>query len=100
MSVKSLVFAREKIIYTGVKNKKGVQNPKKVVKRGSEKRFCSLKKNRNMAKNGFHANFWFHIKKNTELNRLLLKCFCIFTSKQKRLLRFQKRRMSDPDLKI
>ena len=63
MSVKSLVFAREKIIYTGVKNKKGVQNPKKVVKRGSEKRFCSLKKNRNMAKNGFQANFWFHVKK-------------------------------------
>ena len=53
--------------------KMGVQNPKKVVKWGSEKRFCSVKKNRNMAKNGFHANFWFHVQKNTEINRLTTK---------------------------
>ena len=26
-----------------------------------------------MAKNGFHANFWFTFKKNTEINRLTTK---------------------------
>ena len=55
MSVKSLVFAREKIIYPGAKNKKGVQNPKKVVKRGSEKRFCSLKKKQKYGKKWFSS---------------------------------------------
>ena len=40
-----------------------VQNPKKVVKRWSEKRFCSVKKKQKYGKNGFHANFWFHVKK-------------------------------------
>ena len=43
----------------------GVQNPKKVVKRWSEKRFCSVKKKQKYGKNGFHANFWFHVKKKT-----------------------------------
>ena len=48
----------------------GVKNPKKVVKSESKKRFSSVKKNRNMTKNIFHANFWLHVKKKTELNRL------------------------------
>ena len=71
---KAWLLPVKKLYIQAWKIKMGVQNPKKVVKWGSEKRFCSVKKKiRHMAKNSFHAIFGFTFKKNTEINRLTTK---------------------------
>ena len=60
---KAILLPVKKLYIQAWKIKMGLQNTKRVVKLGSEKRFALWKKNRNMAKNGFHAHFWFHVQK-------------------------------------
>ena len=68
LPVKIYFFPREKIIKTRAWKKMGVKNPVKTVKSGREKPFLPVKKIKNVAKNGFHAQNDFHAKKkNTDL---------------------------------
>ena len=46
----------------------GVKNPVKTVKSGREKRVFPVKKIKNMAKNGFHAQNDFHAQKKNTAN--------------------------------
>ena len=44
-----------------------------------------------MAKNGFHANFCFHLKKNTELNRLTTKVLWHFHFQAEEVIEISKK---------
>ena len=70
----------------------GLQNPKKVVKWGSEKRFCSVKKKTEIwQKMVFTTIFGYTFKKNTELNRLTTKVLWHFHFQAEEVIEISKK---------